>query len=142
MDLKTLYRQNFLVLAQTLHQRREVLGAMISAVAEDSIIRLSEYSIHLLEKNTNSLGHPLSRSCDRQQNRQVCPARTGNATGCSQDKTKNRLKRGLQLGALRGKTERPDKNNAWIQQIQMFRVWKHRASCKETKSKRPCGTMR
>ena len=56
MDLKTLYRQNFLVLAQTLHQRREVLGAMISAVAEDSIIRLSEYSIHLLEKTRTPSG--------------------------------------------------------------------------------------
>ncbi len=56
MDLKTLYRQNFLVLCQTLHQRREVLGAMISAVAEDSIIRLSEYSIHLLKKTRTPSG--------------------------------------------------------------------------------------
>ena len=55
MDLKTLYRQNFLVLCQTLHQRREVLGAMISAVAEDSIIRLSEYSIHLKKTRTSGI---------------------------------------------------------------------------------------
>ena len=54
MDLKTLYRQNFLVLCQTLHQR--LLGAMISAVAEDSIIRLSEYSIHLLKKTRTPSG--------------------------------------------------------------------------------------
>ena len=56
MDLKTLYRQNFLVLCKTLHQRKEVLGAMISAVAEDSIIRLSEYSIHLLKKTRTPSG--------------------------------------------------------------------------------------